>query len=141
MTIVSGPGQKAAASFWHARHLGDDAVQHLHAADMHNERVILRAALRFKNFLDGLAVAGVGGNAVDRLRRQGDQLTLLQKPGASATLSGVMGKTCVFIALFSFFCTALLQFFFRSAKISGSTTRSRSPSSTPCKLRSVRPMR
>ena len=62
-------------------HLGDDAVQHLHAADMHNERVILRAALRFKNFLDGLAVAGVGGNAVDRLRRQGDQLTLLQKPG------------------------------------------------------------
>ena len=31
-------------------HLGDDAVQHLHAADMHNERVILRAALRFKKF-------------------------------------------------------------------------------------------
>ena len=63
-------------------HLGHDAVQHLHAADVYDEGVILGAALRLENFFHSRAVAGVGGNAVDRLGGQGYQLPFFQKLGS-----------------------------------------------------------
>ena len=46
---------------------------------MHDQRVILRAAFGFKNFFDSLTVAGIGGNAVDRLSGQGYKLSLPQQ--------------------------------------------------------------
>ena len=46
---------------------------------MDDQGIVLRAALRHENFLDRLAVAGVGGNAVDRLGGQGYQLTAAQQ--------------------------------------------------------------
>ena len=63
-------------------YLGHDAVQHLHTADVYDEGVILGAALCFKNFFHSCAVAGIGGNAVDRFGGQGDQLPFLQKLGS-----------------------------------------------------------
>jgi hypothetical protein len=44
-------------------------VEHLHPADMHDQGVISRAALRGKNIADGILVKGVRREAVDRLRR------------------------------------------------------------------------
>ena len=63
------------------RHFGHDAVQHFHAADVHDEGVILRAALGGEYFFDRRAVARIGGDAVDRLGRQRDKLAAAQKPG------------------------------------------------------------
>ena len=48
---------------------------------MHDQGVILRAAFGGKYLAHRRAVAGVGGNAVDRFGRQRHQLTLLQQPG------------------------------------------------------------
>ena len=61
------------------RHLADKAGQHFRPGHMDDQGIVLRAALRHENFLDRLAVAGVGGNAVDRLGGQGYQLTVLQQ--------------------------------------------------------------
>ena len=113
MTIVSGPGQKAAGQLVGAvGHLGDDAVEHLHAVDVHDEGVILGAALCLKYFFHRCAVAGVGGDAVDRLGGQGDQLALLQELWRPVPrFPACTGKTCVFIYASSF-CAALFQLFF-----------------------------
>ena len=76
----AGPecGGQLFGAFRHFRH---NAVQHFHAADMHDQRVILRAAFGFKNFFDSLTVAGIGGNAVHRFGRQSYQFPLLQQFG------------------------------------------------------------
>ena len=65
------------------RHLADEAVQHLRAGDVDDEGIVLRASLRHKDLAHGLAVAGVGRDAVDRLGRQGYQLALPQKLGCA----------------------------------------------------------
>lgn len=57
---VIGPGQNASISFFAAA--GDGAHQRrnfLHAGNVGNQRVILWAALRFKNLNDGLGVQRV----------------------------------------------------------------------------------
>ena len=65
------------------RHLTDEAVQHLRAGDVDDEGIVLRASLRHKDLAHGLAVAGVGRDAVDCLGRQGYQLALPQKLGCA----------------------------------------------------------
>lgn len=42
---------------------------------MDNQRVVLRAALGFKNVQDGLFVEGVGPESIDRLGRDAEQPT------------------------------------------------------------------
>ena len=119
-------------------HLGHDALEHLHAVDVHDQGVILGAALGLKNLFDCFAIAGVGRDAVDRLGRQGDQLAFLQQFCRQCNAFVIHWQNlCIHYAspLFA------LSFSSRSAKISGSSTRSRSPSSTLCRLRSVKPMR
>ena len=119
-------------------HLGHDAFEHLHAVDVYDQGVILRAALGFKNLFYGFAVAGVGRDAIDGLGRQGNKLAFLQQFCRQCNALVIDWQNlCIHCAspLFA------LSFSSRSARISGSSTRSRSPSSTPCRLRSVKPMR
>ena len=78
---------------------------------------------------------GVGGDAVDRLRRQGDNSPCCSR-AAVPRLSGVMAKTPTVFCLYFLLLYCFASAFLRSAR-RGSTTRSRSPSSTPCRLRSV----
>ena len=61
------------------RHFADEAVQHLRACDMDDEGIVLRTSLRHKNLAHGLAVAGIGRDAVDRLGGQGHQLPSAQQ--------------------------------------------------------------
>ena len=69
---------------------------------MHDQGVILRAALRLKNFLDRLAVAGIGGNAVDRLGGQRHQLALLQQLGCQRDALRRDGQNLCIHCLFPF---------------------------------------
>ena len=58
-------------------------MQHLRACDVDDEGIVLRTSLRHKNLAHGLAVAGIGRDAVDCLGRQGYQLALPQKLGCA----------------------------------------------------------
>ena len=56
------------------------AVVHLDwVTDVEDQGVVLRAALGFENAGDGVAVETVGTEAVDGLRRQGDEFTVSQE--------------------------------------------------------------
>ena len=61
------------------RHLADKTRQHLRPSDVDDEGVILRAPLGYKDIAHRRAVAGIGGNAIDRLCRQGYKLPLPQQ--------------------------------------------------------------
>ena len=50
---------------------------------MDDEGIVLRTPLRHEDLAHGLAVAGVGRNAVDRLGGQSHQLALPQKLGGA----------------------------------------------------------
>ena len=51
----------------------------LHPRHMKDQRIILRASLGYKDIAHRRAVAGIGGNAVDRLGGQGYKLSLPQQ--------------------------------------------------------------
>ena len=77
-------GQRAGAERRHEqlcplRHLADEAGQHLRAGDVDDQGVILRAALGHKDFCHSFPIAGIGCDAVDRLRGQGHQLAAPQQ--------------------------------------------------------------
>ena len=77
-------GQRAGAERRHEqlcplRHLADEAGQHLRAGDMDDQGVILRAALGHKDFCHSFPIAGIGCDAVDRLRGQSHQLAAPQQ--------------------------------------------------------------
>ena len=57
----------------------DKTRQHLRPSDVDNEGVILRAPLGYKDIAHRRTVAGIGGNAIDRLCRQGYKLPLPQQ--------------------------------------------------------------
>ena len=61
------------------RHLADQTRQHFRAGDVDDQRIVLRASLCHKDLFDGLAVAGIGGNAVHRLGGQRHQLAAAQE--------------------------------------------------------------
>ena len=61
------------------RHLADKTRQHLWPGDVDDKGVILRAPLGHKDSAHRRAVAGIGGNAVDRLSGQGYKLSLPQQ--------------------------------------------------------------
>ena len=61
------------------RHLADKTRQHLRPGDVDDKGVILRASLGHKDIAHRRTVAGIGGNAVDRLGGQGHKLTLPQQ--------------------------------------------------------------
>ena len=70
-TSVNGPGQNARASFSGARRpVGRTASGHFDARDVDNNRIVRRPALDLENFCDRLYVQRVGGQAVNRFRRQ-----------------------------------------------------------------------
>ena len=77
-------GQRSGAESCHQqlgtlRHLADKTRQHLRPCDVDDEGVILRASLGYKDIAHRRAVAGIGGNAVDRLGGQGYKLSLPQQ--------------------------------------------------------------
>lgn len=56
---------------------------------MDNQRVVLRAALGFKNVQDGLFVEGVGPESIDRLGRDAEQPPRRMMSAAAAMFSVV----------------------------------------------------
>ena len=58
-------------------------MQHLGTGDVDDEGIVLRTSLRHEDLAHGLAVAGVGRDAVDRLGGQSHQLTPPQKLGSA----------------------------------------------------------
>ena len=77
-------GQRSGAEGCHQqlgtlRHLADKTRQHLRPSDVDDEGVILWASLGYKDIAHRRAVAGIGGNAVDRLGGQGYKLSLPQQ--------------------------------------------------------------
>ena len=71
-TSVSGPGQKASASFRDSAVEDRDLLGHGQAGDMRDQRVETRPALGLENPGHGGAVGRVAGKAIDRLGRDGD---------------------------------------------------------------------
>ena len=72
-TRVSGPGQKAAASFSAVGVEVGEAARRRGIGDMRDQRVEGRPALGGVEPGDGLAIAGIGAEAVDGLGRKRDQ--------------------------------------------------------------------
>ncbi len=73
-TMVSGPGQNAAASA-RRRRCGDVAERGVGVRVVADQRVEVRPALGGEHGGDGAVGGGVRPQAVDRLGREGDQLT------------------------------------------------------------------
>jgi hypothetical protein len=69
-------------------HLLGPVVDRIMAGDMDDQRVIGRAPLGGKNFGDGCRVGGIRPQAVDRFRREGDQLASPQQCYGTAVISG-----------------------------------------------------
>ena len=70
-TSVSGPGQNAfenfSASIRPFRHAG---LRHFIAGDVDDDGIVRRPAFDLENFGDGIFIQRVGGQAIDRFRRQ-----------------------------------------------------------------------
>ena len=73
-TSVSGPGQKASASFSDSGSKTRDLARHRHARDMGDQRIEARPAFCLEDAGDGLAIGRVAGKAVDGLGRDRDDL-------------------------------------------------------------------
>ena len=70
-TSVSGPGQNAFASFSaSAGQFAHAAFRHFIAGHVDDDGIVRRPAFDLENFGDGLFVQRVGGQAINRFRRQ-----------------------------------------------------------------------
>ena len=79
-TSVSGPGQNALANFSAGSgHAVDAAFRHFDAGDVDDDRIVRRPAFDLENFGDGLFVQRVGGQAINRFRRQRDDFAGAQQ--------------------------------------------------------------
>ena len=95
-TIVSGPGQKRAASARASGGIsGTSLPDHRQAGDVDDERVVVGPSLRLEDPPHRLRVEGVGPEAVDRLRREGDRLAPLQGGGGTTKGGGRRGRSTV----------------------------------------------
>ena len=91
--MVRGPGQKAAASFWALS--GTSLTRGASSgkpADVDDQRVIRGAALGLVDFLHGLPIQGVGGQAVDRLRGDGHQAAPAEDVPRPLDVIGAIGR-------------------------------------------------
>ena len=70
---------------------GAEPLQLGRVMDVHDQRIVRRAALGGKNRQHGLWIQGVGPQSVNRLRRKSDQLPLGEKPGGQSN-RGPVGR-------------------------------------------------
>ena len=95
-TSVNGPGQKALANLSAlSGHRFTQRLRHFNAGDMDDDRIVRRPAFDLENFCDGLFIQRVGGEAIDRFRRQRDHFAGAQQFRRAADGLGKSAGVCV----------------------------------------------